>query len=86
MQAGLAVLCNSDLEFVSGIITDHACGNTYDSRDQESVGKMVRNFLDHPEILQEMKRNAYDFARTEFNWEVQSIPYLAAIREFCDRN
>ena len=80
MQAGLAILCNADSVFISELITNHECGRTYEADNPASLSVVVHSFIDHPENLQQMKRNAHEFTRSEFNWEVQSAPYMEAIQ------
>ena len=82
MQAGLAILCNTDLEFVSSIISECDCGRTYNLSNLDDFVRVIRFFTDHPEKLQILKMNAYNFARTKFNWEVQSGKYKETIQYF----
>ena len=81
MHAGLAVLSNR-LEFVSEVVNGYQCGLIYDSDRSESLLTAVRNLLDRPDELQRMKENAYQAARTSFNWEVASQSYRGAILGF----
>ncbi len=80
MQAGLAVLSN-ELEFISEVINRFQCGLTYDARKPETLIEAIRLLIADPKILQSMQHNAYHGARSEFNWEVQSLEYKNAIRE-----
>jgi glycosyltransferase involved in cell wall biosynthesis len=82
MQAGLAILYNADLEFVSQVVNGNQCGLSYRMDDLQGFYQTIHLFLDKPEELMKMKTNAYHFVRTEFNWEIQSKPYEQAIRKF----
>jgi glycosyltransferase involved in cell wall biosynthesis len=85
MQAGLAILCNADMEFVSGMIKRYECGLTYHVDRPESLIAIIQSWVNDPERLQSMKKNAYKAARTEFNWEVQSANYYQAIYDLYHR-
>lgn len=80
MQAGLAILSNR-LKFISELLDRYQCGLTYDAAHTESFVEAVRYLIHNPEVLQTMKRQAHRAARTEFNWECQSVEYKNAIRE-----
>ena len=85
MQAGLAILCNVDLQFVGGIVTQRNCGVIYDAARSESLVEAVQDLVNNPDRLQSMKHRAYEYARSEFNWEEQSHRYKALIRELYQR-
>jgi glycosyltransferase involved in cell wall biosynthesis len=78
MQAGLAILSHN-LEFVSELINHYKCGLVYDTANLGSFVDAVQFLINHPENLQEMKRNAYESAKSEFNWQVQSASYKNSI-------
>ena len=80
MQAGLAILHNSDQQYVTEIVSRRSCGVSYDVSNPSSLLDVVRNLLDDPELLRKMKRNSYETARSEFNWEIQSKAYSQAIQ------
>lgn len=80
MQAGLAILHNSDQQFVTEIVNSYSCGVSYNASNPESLLSVVRNLLENPELIREMKRNSNAAARTEFNWDVQSQAYSQAIK------
>lgn len=80
MQAGLALLVNDEMEFVSDIAKKYRCGLTYNEQEPNSLIEVVRYLIEHPQQLQEMKNNAFQGARTEFNWQILSEPYKTAIQ------
>ncbi len=82
MQAGLAILHHADQEYVSQVIQLHRCGLSYNPANPETLKKAVRQLIDNPLELATLKRNAYRAARSEFNWQVQSKPYLDSIMKF----
>ncbi len=79
MQAGLAILSNK-LEFVSEVIRRFECGLTYDAGKPETLVEAIRFLIANPKVLQTMQHNARRGARSEFNWEVQSVEYKNAVR------
>jgi glycosyltransferase involved in cell wall biosynthesis len=81
MQAGLAILSTTDLIFVSDIIQRQQCGLTYNAAEPDTLIEAVRSFVDSTERLRAMKHRAYNYARSEFNWEKQSERYLDIIRD-----
>ncbi len=85
MQAGLAILCNADMEFVSSTIKHYECGQSYNEDDPESLIAIIQSWVNDPRRFRSMKKNAYQAARTEFNWEVQSGDYYQAIYDLYHR-
>jgi len=83
MQAGLAILCNADLNFVCSTVGRYECGLTYNADKPESLMATIQSLVNAPQPLQSMKKNAYKAARSEFNWEVQSADYYKAIYNLC---
>ena len=83
MQAGLAILCNADLEFVSETIKQQHCGLTYQMAKPQTLIGAVETFVSDPKRLHAMKHRAYDYARSEFNWEKQSAEYKRIIGDLC---
>ena len=74
MHAGLAILAN-DLVFVGETIRRYDCGVVYRAEEPETLGRAIRELVEDRGRLAVRKRNAYDAAEREFNWEVQSRPY-----------
>jgi glycosyltransferase involved in cell wall biosynthesis len=85
MQAGLAILHNSDEEFVSEIISRYQCGLAYDSNHPDTLIAAVDYISNNPEQLNIMKCNAYRAAQEEFNWEQQSKKYFNAIKSLFEK-
>jgi glycosyltransferase involved in cell wall biosynthesis len=80
MQAGLAILYNEDLQFVSSIISECNCGSAFNLNNKEDFALIIRNLTDQPKMLHDLKQNAYTYSRSVFNWEVQSDVYQKAIQ------
>lgn len=80
MQAGLAILNNADQEFVSEVVNQYKCGLSYNPTQPASLIKAVQYLIDNPVQLQAMKNNAYECARSEFNWTTQSEVYLETLQ------
>jgi glycosyltransferase involved in cell wall biosynthesis len=85
MQAGLAILHNSDQEFVSDVINRYKCGLSYNSKDTSTLTAGVRYFINNPEGLKDMQHNSVRAAQSEFNWGFQSTSYFNAIKELYQR-
>lgn len=79
MQAGLALLVSSDLQYVGTLLERFGCGLTYDPRRPETLRAAVDYIVRDPQELSRMKAAAATAAETEFNWEVVSRPYSDAI-------
>lgn len=86
MQAGLAILHNSDQQFVATVVNRHACGASYNILSPNSLLGVVRSFIENPELVRKMKRNSYLGAKAEFNWEVQSKVYTQAIKQLFEKS
>lgn len=74
MHAGLAILAN-DLAFVGDVIRRYDCGAVYRAEEPSTLIDAVRSMVDDRERLTQLKTNAYNAFRTDFNWESQSVPY-----------
>jgi glycosyltransferase involved in cell wall biosynthesis len=79
MQAGLALLVSSDLQYVASLLEHFGCGVTYDPRRPETLRAAVESIVRDPQELVRMKSAAATATETEFNWEVVSRPYADAI-------
>lgn len=79
MQAGLAILCSSEMEYVSEIVSRYECGLNYDPSKPEHLREIVRLIVNDRELLSSMKENAHKAACTEYNWAQLSRPYRQAI-------
>jgi glycosyltransferase involved in cell wall biosynthesis len=84
MQAGLALLASSDLLYVGDLVQRFGCGVTFDPRRPETLRAAVDSLVQNPDELARMKRASAEATRTEFNWEVLSRPYVAAIERLLD--
>lgn len=85
MQAGLAILHNSDQQFVRAIVNRYACGASYNVLSPDSLLNIVKNFIENPELVRKMKRNSYQGAKNEFNWEVHSKVYSQALKQLFEK-
>jgi glycosyltransferase involved in cell wall biosynthesis len=80
MQAGLAIL-SERLDYVGAILDHYDCGITYDSRRPATVAAAVAELAGDLGRVDELRRNAYEAAREDFNWGVQSGGYREALAE-----
>jgi hypothetical protein len=61
-----------------GIGSLYSCGNTHE------LTAILKNYLYHPELLLEAKRNAVKLAGIKYNWEVESKKLLVIIQAALD--
>jgi glycosyltransferase involved in cell wall biosynthesis len=80
MQAGLAVLAN-DLEYVAQVIRQYDCGAVYVAERPETLIATVRELVENPAGLAELKTNARAAALDHFNWAEVSGPYRDALEQ-----
>jgi glycosyltransferase involved in cell wall biosynthesis len=66
MQAGLAILYHIDEEYVAEVVQRARCGLGYNPLDIRGFAAQIHSFLDNPQKLTEMKKNAHRFVQTEF--------------------
>jgi glycosyltransferase involved in cell wall biosynthesis len=85
MQAGLALLVSSDMQYVASLLERYGCGVTYDPHDPETLREAVELMARDPQELGRMQRAAATATDTEFNWEAVSGPYGDAIRRLLER-
>ncbi len=79
MQAGAAILA-SDTVYVGDRVRAYHCGALYDSSSTESIVKAIKQMIEAPDALAEMKKNGQEAARSEYNWDVQSRPMLEVFK------
>jgi glycosyltransferase involved in cell wall biosynthesis len=79
MQAGLALLVSSDMQYVASLLEQFGAGLTYDPHRRETLRTAVDTMVRDPQKLARMKSAAVTASETEFNWEVVSKPYGDAI-------
>jgi glycosyltransferase involved in cell wall biosynthesis len=79
MQAGLAILSSSEMEYVSQMVGRYKCGLSYDPSKPDNLREIVGVFVNNTELLRALKENAHKAALTEFNWACLSQPYRHAI-------
>ncbi len=82
MQAGLAILYCQDTEFVGQKVEEYNCGLSYDPHDTEQFKQSIQRLINHPDKLLQMKKNAYQASKADFNWEIQSQAYRDAILQY----
>jgi glycosyltransferase involved in cell wall biosynthesis len=71
----------ADVEGLRDYICDGKTGRLYSCGDSDSLAEIMREWLDHPELLHQIEAAAYSTARTEF-----SEPLMAKrIHDFCLR-
>jgi len=76
MQAGLMILFHNDQQYVSQIAEKYHCGIGFDTITPHSLNQVMNILAGNPEQLRDFQKNSYSAAFQEFNWKVQSIPYL----------
>ncbi len=85
LHAGLMVVAN-DLPYVQSVLTEAGAGACYNSADPRTLADAVQRIVDDPELLQRSRRNALHYARSCFNWQVQSEILYALYRGNPDRS
>lgn len=69
MSLGLAILsCKLNLE-IKNIIETNDCGILIDSETAEALAEALIYIKDHPDEIEEMKKNSYMATANEYNWE-----------------
>lgn len=79
MQAGLALLVSSDMQYVTSLLQRFRCGVAYDPRRPETLRTAVDSMARSAPHLARMQKASAAASETEFNWEVVSKPYADAI-------
>lgn len=78
MMAGLAIAA-TDLIDQRRIVMQHQMGVVFDIHDREQVAERLNYLLRTPDVLDEMRRNAWIAARDIYNWENSSIEFGKAL-------
>ena len=74
MMAGLAIAA-TDLIDQRRIVIQHQMGVVFDIHNKEQVVEQLNRLLRAPDMLDEMRRNAWMAARDIYNWENSSIEF-----------
>jgi len=82
MQAGLVIFHHFDQAFVTHVVNKYQCGISFDSSRPGTIKDAVACLVDNPDILKRFQENSLRAVITEFNWEMQSKPYLDALKRF----
>lgn len=69
LQAGLMLLTDSNLLYVTQVVTESRAGILYDSNVAGSLLNAVNRILDDPALVRQCKTNAVYFADNHFNWD-----------------
>jgi glycosyltransferase involved in cell wall biosynthesis len=85
MQAGLAILHHADMEFVGSVVKQYTCGLSYDPVQPETLRYAVDILVRNYDYLRRLQRNAYQAAKTKFNWAVQAQAYRQSIQKLFHR-
>ena len=84
MAAGLAIL-STDLEFIASVLAQYRCGVVYQPANAASFREAIATLVDDPAALVELRRNALQAARDEFNWERVSVAYATVVEDLFSR-
>lgn len=74
MMAGLAIAA-TDLIDQRRIVTQHQMGVLFDINNKEQVAAQLNLLLQHHDLLDGMRHNAWTAARDIYNWENSSIEF-----------
>ncbi len=69
LHSGLALMTTNGL-FSSYIVNKSQAGVVFDYQNPDDMIEKINNLCQNPEQLLQMRKNAYNFAKTEFNYEV----------------
>lgn len=81
MQAGLPVLANGDLDYVTEVISSYDCGVSYRSGEPDAFAAIVDALTTDASERARLGENGRHAAATEYNWETLAEPYLHALQE-----
>ena len=76
MMAGLGC-ASSDLVELHRLSRELGVGITFPSLEPPDIAACLNELLARPDRIDEYRRNAYDAARTRFNWETEEEKFLA---------
>jgi glycosyltransferase involved in cell wall biosynthesis len=81
MMAGLGC-ASSDLVELRRLSREFRVGITFPSLEPVDIAGCLNELLAQPDRIDEYRHNAYEAARTRFNWEVEEEKFLAFYSQF----
>lgn len=80
MQAGTAIMYHQDQHFVAEVVDRYQCGRAYELVGDGLIDA-VRYFSENVEMVNGLKRRAFEGARDWLCWDIQKAPYLRALEQ-----
>ena len=81
MQAGLAVVASDTLAQRSFIADNPTIGKVYPNGDEQALADILLSFQQDRTNLEACKSEALRLAQTQYNWETESLKFLAVVKQ-----
>ncbi|RYE25745.1 MAG: hypothetical protein EOP42_21220, partial [Sphingobacteriaceae bacterium] len=76
LQAGLALIASDTTAQKQFMVDNAELGFCYEKGNQQQLASILKQLIEHPDLLFSIKTNAYQAARNTLNWETESIKFL----------
>jgi len=81
LQAGLAVVATDTLAQKQFMAENPQLGFCYEKGNAQQLSEILKHLLNAPELLLKTKQEAYISARSNLNWETESLKFLKVVEE-----
>lgn len=86
IQAGLAVLASDTSAQKDLLVKYPGMGEQYERGNATNVSKILKTYIDQPELLTKHKSQSATYANEELNWERESEKLQAILKELLNTN
>ena len=81
MQAGLAIVASDTLAQRGFIAYNPTIGKVYPNGNEQALADILLSFQQDKRHLETCKSEALRLAQTQYNWEVESLKFLAVVKQ-----
>jgi glycosyltransferase involved in cell wall biosynthesis len=56
-------------------------GSLYEQEDAIDLSRVLKNYIDNPELLINHRKNALELGKTKYNWDIEKMKFIQNVEK-----
>jgi glycosyltransferase involved in cell wall biosynthesis len=76
LLAGNAIVATDTLAQKTFLEDNQGIGSLYEQEDAVDLSRVLKNYIDNPELLDNHRKNSLKLGKTQYNWDIEKSHFL----------
>jgi glycosyltransferase involved in cell wall biosynthesis len=85
LLAGNAIVATDTSAQKSFLAGNQVIGSIYVQEDAIDLSRILNNYIDNPEMLDNHRKNALELGKMKYNWDIERMQFLQNVEQVLAR-